>query len=105
MKAYYIKYRKEFRILAILFFLMIQGAIVNYFLGETNSGRNSAETDAVIIFKTTLILIFSICLLIPFSFYFEKSRKWRLIFIATILTIPTIWGLLILYTRNPLYAY
>lgn len=105
MKNYYIKHRKEFRIITIISFWIVQGIVINYFLGITNHGANSSETDAVIILEATAVLFLSICVMLLTSFYLENIRNWRLIFTASILIIPIIWLVLIISTGNPLYYY
>lgn len=105
MRALYLKHIKESRIITIISFWIIQGLIIHYFLDATNGGGNDSETDAVILIKATVILLMSVFLMFSISFNLENNSKWRLIFSISILLIPIVWVVLIVYTGNPLYHY
>lgn len=94
-----------FRFLLLATFIGIQLSILNYFLGETNHGKNDAETDAVLIFTSMLYLAVSVIPMLVLALSLEKNKLWRRIFMLSILVIPVIWLMLIITYGNPLYYF
>lgn len=93
------------RLCLVLISLFIQMLTLMFFLKLTNSGDNDTETDAVIIFSSVVILILQIFPLTVLSFYLDRIKTWRFIYIFIIALIPITWIILIFYLGNPLYKY
>jgi len=105
LRSFYLEHRKELRIITLLVVWIVQVFILNHYFGKTNHGENDAETDAVILLASTVVLyLSSLCMLIM-TFYLEKNILWRWIYSMTIILIPVIWTILVIKTGNPLYYY
>jgi len=105
LKEYYSKHKIQARLVTACCFLIIHLLIINYFIGETNEGKNDAETDAVLLLETTLALLFSLFIMFGLTLYLENQLTWRLILSCSILLIPSLWIVLIVIYGNPLYYY